>query len=91
MLAATAKAKPTINATFCFSKKIPRKIANKPMVGIVNGLYATASGMGGITIIESFKTPSDSELSLELTGQQGDVMKESIKVAKTAAWNLVPE
>ena len=61
------------------------------MVGIVNGLYATASGMGGITIIESFKTPSDSKLSLELTGQQGDVMKESMKVAKTVAWNLIPE
>ena len=56
----------------------------------MNGLYATASGLGGITIIESFKTPSDSKLSLELTGQQGDVMKESMKVAKTVAWNLIP-
>ena len=60
-------------------------------VGLVNGLYATASGIGGITIIESFKTPTDSKLSLELTGQQGDVMKESMKVAKTVCWNLLPE
>ena len=73
------------------AKVTSKKIANKPMVGIVNGLYATNSGMGGITIIESFKTPTDSKLSLELTGQQGDVMKESMKVAKTVAWNLIPE
>ena len=73
------------------TKVTSKKIANKSMVGIVNGLYATNSGMGGITIIESFKTPTDSKLSLELTGQQGDVMKESMKVAKTVAWNLVPE
>ena len=67
-----------------------KKIAPTPRVGLVNGLYATASGLGGITIIESFKTPSESKLSLELTGQQGDVMKESMKVAKTVAWNLIP-
>ena len=68
-----------------------KKISSSPRVGLVNGLYATTSGLGGITIIESFRTPSDSKLSLELTGQQGDVMKESMKVAKTVAWNLIPE
>ena len=67
-----------------------KKIAPVSRVGLVNGLYATASGIGGLTIIESFKTPSESKLSLELTGQQGDVMKESMKVAKTVAWNLIP-
>jgi ATP-dependent Lon protease len=73
------------------TKVTSKKITDFPMIGIVNGLYATNSGMGGITIIESFKTPTDSKLSLELTGQQGDVMKESMKVAKTVAWNLIPE
>ena len=67
-----------------------KKIAPMPRIGLVNGLYATASGLGGITIIEAFKTPSESKLSLELTGQQGDVMQESMKVAKTVAWNLLP-
>ena len=47
--------------------------------------------MGGITIIEAFRTPTESKLSLELTGQQGDVMKESMKVSKTVAWNLIPK
>ena len=36
------------------------------------------------------RTPSDSKLSLELTGNQGNVMKESMKCAKTVAWNLLP-
>ena len=47
-------------------------------------------GTGGITIIQIFKTYSDVKLSLMITGQQGEVMKESIKCAKTIAWNLLP-
>lgn len=68
-----------------------KKIAKEPHVGIVNGLYATSTGVGGITIIEVVKTPSERKLSLELTGQQGDVMKESMLCAKTLAWNLLPK
>jgi endopeptidase La len=66
-------------------------ITPEPRMGLVNGLYATQSGMGGITIIEAFKTPNEGKLALELTGQQGDVMKESMKVSKTVAWNLIPK
>ena len=60
-----------------------KKIGPSPQVGLVNGLFATAAGMGGITIIEAFKTPNDTKLALTITGQQGDVMKESITCAKT--------
>ena len=69
----------------------PKLIGPKPRIGLVNGLFATASGMGGITIIEAFKSPNDTKLALTITGQQGDVMKESITCAKTIAWNLLPE
>jgi len=68
-----------------------KKIAKEPQIGFVNGLYATVTGTGGITIVEVVKTPSDRKLSLELTGQQGDVMKESMMCAKTLAWNLLPK
>lgn len=68
-----------------------KKIANKPHIGIVNGLYATNSGVGGITIIEVMLTPSDKKLSIEkLTGLQGNVMKESMHCALTLAWNILP-
>ena len=76
-----------------FSKKakiLEKKIASKPHIGLVNGLFATSVGVGGLTIIETFRTISDSKLSLVLTGQQGDVMQESVKCAKTIAWNIIP-
>jgi ATP-dependent Lon protease len=68
-----------------------QKIAKKPLIGMVNGLYATTNGTGGLSIIEVMKVPTDKTLSLELTGQQGDVMKESMKCAKSVVWNLLPE
>jgi hypothetical protein len=71
------------------NKIIYKKIADKPMIGMVNGLYATQTGLGGITIIESYKILSNTVLDLELTGSQGDVMKESMNVAKTLAWNII--
>ena len=67
-----------------------KKIFNKPHIGLVNGLYATTVGLGGITIIEVLKNHSAQSLSLHLTGMQGDVMKESMHCAKTLAWNLIP-
>lgn len=68
-----------------------KKILDKPHIGVINGLYATSMGTGGITIIEVMKTPSNTNLSLELTGSQGEVMKESMRCAKTVAWNLIPD
>ena len=66
-------------------------IHDKPSVGLVNGLFATAAGIGGITIIETYKYLASNHLELKLTGMQGDVMKESMTVAKTLALNLIPE
>ena len=69
-----------------------KKIGNKPKVGLVNGLYATNAGLGGLTIIQVMKTISDRKLTLEkLTGSQGDVMKESMNCALTLAWNIIPD
>ena len=66
-------------------------IHDQPEVGIMNGLWANAVGMGGIIPIECFFVPSSHFLDLKLTGLQGDVMKESMNVAKTLAWKLTPE
>ena len=67
------------------------KIAKYPEIGIVNGLFATGGGLGGVLFVECYKTISDSRLSLKLTGMQGNTMKESMDVAKTVAWNLLTE
>ncbi len=66
-------------------------IKNESHVGYVNGLYASDNHTGGITCIETKMIPSDTVLQLKLTGQQGDVMKESMNVALTVAWNIIPE
>jgi ATP-dependent Lon protease len=69
-----------------------KKINNNPQIGLVNGLYATSSGLGGLTIIQVMKTFSDKKFTLEkLTGNQGDVMKESMNCAMTLAWNILPK
>jgi endopeptidase La len=67
-------------------------IHENPAIGMVNGLYATTDGLGGLIVIQVQKTlSSSSKIELELTGQQGDVMKESMLCAKTLAINLLNE
>jgi hypothetical protein len=58
-----------------------------PAVGVVHGLWANAVGQGGVLPIQAQWCPGSSFLSLTLTGLQGDVMKESMQVALTVAWN----
>lgn len=66
------------------------QIPAKPMVGWVNGLFATRVGTGGLTIIQTTKTPTERKLDFEMTGNLKDVMKESIRASKTVSWNLLP-
>ncbi len=66
-------------------------IHKNPEIGLVNGLYATTSGIGGLTVIQVMKYPSDKMLDLTLTGQQGDVMKESVMYALRIAYNMLTE
>ena len=64
------------------------KIPDQSQVGVMNGLWANALGKGGIIPIECYKFPAQNFMDLKLTGLQGDVMKESMNVAKTLAWKL---
>ncbi len=68
-----------------------KQIPSCDKVGIVNGLWANAMGQGGIIPIETSSFLATNNLELKLTGMQGDVMKESMNVAKTLAWNLLEE
>ena len=62
-------------------------IHDKNEIGIINGLWANAYGNGGIIQIQTSFYPCETCLTLKLTGMQGDVMKESMNVALTKAWN----
>ena len=70
---------------------INKYINNESKVGIINGLWANGVGNGGILPIEIVNYPSTSLLDLKLTGMQGDVMKESMNVAKTLACKLTDD
>ena len=66
----------------------PMKIHVDPLVGVINGMWANSVGKGGILPIEASYYPTSAFLELKLTGMQGDVMKESMTVAKSLAWTL---
>ncbi len=68
-----------------------KTICKEPEVGLVNGLYATTTGIGGLTVIQVMKYPSEKMLDLTLTGQQGDVMKESAEYALRIAYSLLTD
>ena len=66
-------------------------IADNSDIGLINGLWANALNCGGIMQIQAKFFPSNSKYDLKLTGLQGDVMKESMNVAKSLAYVLVNE
>ena len=68
----------------------PKCIHGVSIPGIINGLWANALGKGGIIPIETQFVLSSNMLDMKLTGMQGDVMKESMAVAKSLAWKLTP-
>ena len=70
---------------------IVRKVPEESLVGYANGMYATSLGNGGSLPIHAKFYPCDQFLELKLTGLQQDVMKESMHVSLTIAWNLTSE
>ena len=66
-----------------------KKIHTESSVGLITGLWANSQGRGGVLPIEARFHPSGSFLDMKLTGMQGDVMKESMSVAKTLAWSML--
>ena len=64
------------------------KIHTESKVGLINALWANSYGAGGVLPLQASFIPSNKFLELVLTGSMGDVMKESISVSLTNAWNL---
>jgi ATP-dependent Lon protease len=72
-------------------KTIPKiihlNVHSKDNVGMVNGLWANSLGQGGVLPIESVLIPSKELMVVKATGSLGEVIKESIEVALSVAWN----
>ena len=79
-----------ISDTFAdYSKITYKKIKQSNMIGCINGLYASTTGMGGITPIQVKQIYCKDLLGISITGSVEKVMEESVKVAKTVSWNLL--
>lgn len=65
------------------------KIHKTPNIGMVNGLWASDMGIGGVLPIESSFIPAKDFMNVKTTGSLKNVMKESIQVAYSVAWNYV--
>ena len=64
------------------------KIHNESKIGVINALWANHMAQGGVLPIQASFVPSNKFLDLTMTGSMGEVMKESINVSLTNAWNL---
>jgi ATP-dependent Lon protease len=60
-------------------------------IGMVNGLWANSLGQGGVLPIESTLIPTKELMTVKATGSLGEVIKESIDVALSVAWNKLDE
>ena len=70
-----------------------KAIHKHPDIGIINGLYATTNGSGGIIPILIYNNfvGSKEKFVLKITGSQGKVMKESVSFSFTTAMNLIKD
>jgi ATP-dependent Lon protease len=59
-----------------------------PTIGKINCLYANDLGKGGILPSTAKFFPSKNILEIKVTGLLDDMMKESVDVAKTLAWDI---
>lgn len=59
----------------------------KDNIGMVNWLWANDLGIGGVLPIESTLIPAKSCMEIKATGSLQKVIKESIDVALSVAWN----
>jgi ATP-dependent Lon protease len=70
-----------------------KKIHTCDDIGIINGLYATVNGSGGIIpiLIYNNYVGTKNKFILKITGSQGKIMKESVEFAFTTAMNLIKD
>lgn len=66
-------------------------IHNEDLVGVINGLYATESGNGGILPIQIYDNyaSDDDKFTLKLTGNLQKVIRESVITAFSTACNFI--
>ena len=72
-------------------KNMAESVHTSPQVGVMNALYATSTGNGGIIKIGCMFVPANSMLEMKLTGSLGKVFTESMEICKNVAWSFLGE
>jgi ATP-dependent Lon protease len=65
-----------------------QKVHCESQIGVINALWANEMSQGGVLPLQVSFMPSNKFLELTCTGSLGEVMRESISVSLTTAWNL---
>ena len=65
------------------------KIHKQDKIGVINGLYASTLGIGGVLPIETMWIPASQPLLIKATGSLEKVITESTQVACSLAWNYL--
>ena len=81
--------KNLINKYLLKPTKTIQTIHNKNLIGVINGLYATESGQGGIIPIQITHNYIGDKFILHLTGNQKKIMQESIQTAFNASTSII--
>jgi len=70
-----------------------QEIHTEDTIGMINGLYATDAGKGGVLPIQIVKnfTGDNNKFTLKLTGSQKKIMRESVIYAFTTAINIIKD
>jgi ATP-dependent Lon protease len=66
-----------------------KKVNTYDEVGMINGLFATSIGTGGIIPIIIYNNYTGNKFTLKITGSQGAIMKESVEFSFTTAVNII--
>lgn len=64
-------------------------IITKPTTNIINGLYATSMGIGGIIKLQVLEFPTTNRYEVKINGSAQDVMKQSTTSALTIANHIL--
>ena len=71
-----------------YAPVIVTQVPTESRVGYATGMWANSQGQGGALPIEANFYPGGEFMRMKLTGQQGDVMQESMNIAMTLAYRL---
>ena len=80
----------TFKKMFTVPDELLQPLQDRPTEGVINGLTANTMGGGSVMPIQVTKMFSEKAFEIKVTGLPGEILSESVEIAKDLAWNLLP-